>query len=63
MAHDWIFEVLGDLRLYALSNDLPGLADKVEEAMRTARRELAQARRADPEEDDFDLRPQRSRPN
>ncbi len=30
--HDWILEVLSDLHAYARSNDLPGLARKVEEA-------------------------------
>ncbi|MCF1709174.1 hypothetical protein L0V05_10130 [Tabrizicola sp. J26] len=63
MAHDWIFDVLADLRLYALSNDMPGLAGKVEEAMRIARRELATTRRPDREEEDGEVQPHRSRPN
>jgi hypothetical protein len=41
MRHDWIFDVLIDLRLYAQSNGLPALALKAEEALRIARAEIA----------------------
>lgn len=41
MRHDWIFDVLKDLRAYALANNLPALAAKAEEALRTARIEIA----------------------
>lgn len=43
MRHDWIFDVLNDLRAYALANNLPALAAKTEEALRTARIEIASA--------------------
>lgn len=41
MRHDWIFDVLRDLKAFALANDLPGLAAKAEEAARVARVEVA----------------------
>lgn len=41
MRHEWIFDVLSDLRLYAQSNGLPALALKAEEALRIARAEVA----------------------
>lgn len=41
MRHDWIFEVLTDLRAYALANELPALAAKAEEALRVARLEIS----------------------
>lgn len=44
MQHDWIFDVLRDLRAYALANGLPALAAKAEEALRTAEAELAALR-------------------
>ncbi len=44
MRHDWIFEVLGDLRTYALANDMPLLAQKVDETLRVARAEVARIR-------------------
>ncbi len=40
MGHDWVFDVLKDLRAYALANDLRALAEKVEEALRTAELEI-----------------------
>ncbi|WP_198672030.1 hypothetical protein [Pseudogemmobacter bohemicus] len=40
MGHDWVFDVLRDLRTYALNNDLPELAQKVEEALRVAELEI-----------------------
>ena len=41
MRHEWIFDVLSDLRLYAQSNGFPALALKAEEALRIARAEVA----------------------
>jgi hypothetical protein len=41
MRHDWIFDVLRDLRSYAEKNGLPALALKADEAMRVARAEVA----------------------
>ncbi len=49
MRHDWIFEVLTDLRAYALANNLPALAAKTEEALRTARIEIAASGEGGPE--------------
>ncbi len=40
MGHDWIFDVLKDLRSYAEANGLPGLAAKAEEALSIARAEI-----------------------
>lgn len=45
MGHDWIFDVLRDLRTYALSNDLPALAAKAEDALRVAEVEIAEKTR------------------
>ncbi len=41
MQHSWVFEVLSDLRAYALSNGLPRLACKTAEALAVAREEVA----------------------
>ncbi len=41
MSHDWIFEMLRDLRAYALANGLPATAAKTEEALRIAEAEVA----------------------
>jgi hypothetical protein len=43
MRHDWVFDVLSDLHSYAMRNDLPGLAHKIEEAMLEAQREIPDA--------------------
>ena len=43
MRHNWIFDVLDDLRRYSAANGLPGLALKVDEAIQVAKRELALA--------------------
>jgi hypothetical protein len=45
MRHDWIFEVLQDLRSYAQKNGLPALAAKAEETLRVAEVEIAAASR------------------
>ena len=47
MRHDWIFDVLTGLRCYALQNDLRDLAEQVEITLRTARRDVAAADRAE----------------
>jgi ribosome recycling factor len=54
MRHDWIFDVLTDLRSYALQNELRDLAEQVEIALRTARRDVAAAHRAEAEDDAWD---------
>jgi hypothetical protein len=41
MRHDWIFDVLADLRAYANENDLPALAEQVAAALRIAESEIA----------------------
>ncbi len=41
MRHDWIFDVLHDLRAYAQANGLEALALKADEALRIARAEIA----------------------
>jgi hypothetical protein len=46
MRHDWIFDVLADLRSYALQNDLQALAGQVESAIATARAEVGMQGRA-----------------
>lgn len=54
MRHDWIFDVLADLRSYAVKNGLPELAAQVDVTLRVARDEIA-ARTAvgdDPARDD-----------
>ena len=45
MRHDWIFDVLTDLRSYALQNELRDLAEQLEITLRTAQRDLAAADR------------------
>ncbi len=54
MRHDWIFDVLTDLRSYALQNGLRDLAEQVEIALRTARRDVAAAHRAEAEDEAWD---------
>lgn len=39
--HQWIFDVLKDLRRYAQANGLPALAHKAEEALLAAKAEIA----------------------
>ncbi len=41
MRHDWIFDVLSDLKAYAQVHGLVALAVKADEALRVAREELA----------------------
>lgn len=45
MRHDWIFDVLTDLRSYALQNGLLDLAHQVDITLSTARRDVAAAER------------------
>ena len=40
MGHDWVFDVLRDLRAYALANGFAGLAAKVDEALLIATEEI-----------------------
>jgi hypothetical protein len=46
MRHDWIFEVLRDLKAYALANGLPAVAAKADEALRVARAEIVGPQKA-----------------
>lgn len=41
MGYEWIFDVLKDLKTFANANDLPELAHKADEAMATAKAEIA----------------------
>lgn len=41
MPHDWLMTVLNDLRIYALRNGLPALADQMGEARIVAATEIA----------------------
>ena len=41
MRHDWIFDVLTDLRCYAQANGLTALADKAAEMLLVARAEIS----------------------
>lgn len=41
MSHEWIFDVLADLRAYADRNDLPEIAAKTDELLGVARDEIA----------------------
>ncbi|MFZ5964005.1 hypothetical protein ACOXXX_13730 [Thalassococcus sp. BH17M4-6] len=41
MAHDWIIDVLTDLREFAHANKLPELAAELDATSRIARREIA----------------------
>lgn len=46
MSHDWIFDVLTDLRTYAQRNGLAKLATQVEAALLVAQAEIPLAGRA-----------------
>ena len=41
MRHDWIFDVLADLRSYAQKNNLPDTAEGAEGLLRLVRAEVA----------------------
>lgn len=42
MPNEWIIDVLGDLRAFAADNDMPGLADQIDEALHVAAVETVQ---------------------
>ena len=42
--YDWMFDVLTDIEDYARINDLPHIADEVERARQTAKKELSDRR-------------------
>ncbi len=52
MSHDWIFDVLTDLRRYALKNGLPRLAAQMETSLHVARAEIALIRTAGSDDDE-----------
>jgi len=41
MTHDWIIDVLADLKLFARANAMPELAEHLDDAAMVATRELA----------------------
>ena len=43
MTNDWILDVLADLKSYARKNDLPALADQLDETLLVAATEIASA--------------------
>jgi hypothetical protein len=63
MRHDWIFDVLADMRSYALKNGLPELAAQVEATLCVARAEVAAAAVPDGGDDPDDGREPDGRPN
>ena len=40
MGHDWVFDVLDDLKSYAVANGLHGLAAKTDEVIKIAAEEI-----------------------
>jgi len=48
MRHEWVFDVLRDLKAYAQTNGLPALAAKAEEALTIARAEIIALQGGDP---------------
>ncbi len=48
MGHDWVFDVLRDLKAYAEANGLLALAAKAEEALRVAEVEISALETAPP---------------
>lgn len=63
MRHDWIFDVLADLRSYAEKNGLTGLAAQVEVTLRVARAELEVGVIAGDDDDPDDGLPPAGRPH
>lgn len=63
MRHDWVFEVLRDMKSYALENDLPALAARVDEALAVAEAEIAAAGKARDLGGGVLLRPTNGRPH
>jgi hypothetical protein len=43
MAHEWILEVLNDMRSYSQKNGLPALAAQLDEVLRVATSEIGPA--------------------
>ncbi len=41
MRHDWILDVLADLKVFAQSSDLPGLAEQLDDTAMVALAEIA----------------------
>ncbi len=57
MAHEWILEVLQDMRSYSQKNGLPALMAQLDEALRVAQSEINSgeaARNSDDPEDNSD---------
>lgn len=54
MRHDWIFDVLTDLRSYAQKNGLDAIAAETDHLIQTARRELADKTRSEQGNSDQD---------
>jgi hypothetical protein len=50
MRDDWIFDVLTDLKAYAVAHGMPALARKADEALDAARAESGSNRDSTPEE-------------
>lgn len=48
MAHEWIFDVLNDMRTYADKNGLPALAAQITVALHVAKSEIAGSGRIAP---------------
>ena len=48
MRHEWVFDVLRDMKAYAQANGLPALAAKADEALRVARAEIISLPAAEP---------------
>lgn len=60
MRHDWIFDVLKDLRNYADKNGLPAIAQEAARALEVARIELSQQTAADAPPQDVASTPKNS---
>ncbi len=56
MGHDWLFEVLADMKAYAERHGMAELSSKITEAEEVARREVA---RTDPPDDSVSQKPAR----
>ncbi len=54
MAHEWIFDVLQDMRSYSQKNGLLALAAQLDETLRVARAEIGGKPAAVPPEDTED---------
>ena len=48
MRSDWILDVLADLRTFALSNDLPALAEQLDDTALVAMAEISALEEKDP---------------